>query len=164
MSDWRSPLMAAINARALADTGSGGLFAASNPLIPTAGAIYQGAAPTRAAMPFLVFRLVNIAVADTFRDVEHVVEWAMDIYVGETDTAYDPTDRANKITERVIGDWVEQADRTPTYGFDGWSPDLSASGWTGLASNIRTAERDLPEPGVVHRVIEFELRVFRAGV
>lgn len=114
--------------RAAADTGSGGLFNTTSPLI---SAWYPGRVPADGEYPYVVETTTGTPHRDAFgRDVVIVtfrasvwVPWKM-----HTDT--DPMLTASRILARIYGNWSSSSPSTqPTYGFHRFKPTL-ASPWT----------------------------------
>ena len=129
---WEQPLWQAILARATGDTGSGGLF---NPSAPLITAFYNNFIPqnqsgTITDLPFAVFMLPSAANVDGFRTLMRNITARISIYTERfPTTAGDGLATANLIIERFMGDWTAQTYGTgPTYGYDRWQP--SPTGYT----------------------------------
>lgn len=121
-------LWIAIRNRALADTGAGGLFAASVPLVT---GLFQNHVPAGQPMPFLVYDVESATQQDAFRASLYEVRFRFSVYVENTPVySEDPSERASKIVQRVYGDWADQVAGTdPTRGFARWKPVLTGSNY-----------------------------------
>ena len=122
-----------INARAIADTGTGGLFNAGTPLVT---AIYNNTMPEGSTFPYLVYDTLAATPRDAFRTSMFRVVWRVNVYVEKNSTTItDTAARGSAIIARLLGDWTAQNyGVAPTYGYDRWTPDLSSAGWSATAS------------------------------
>lgn len=145
-----------VRARLLADTGTGGLFNVSTPLV---AGLWLVNAPDSQAMPFLVMSSQALRNDDTFTSRHHVVEFQVSSFIEEEPaTGYDPFARGASIAGRVLGDWSLQGTRLPSFGLDRWTPALSGSGWSASPVEFVTT-REQHTPGVVQFVHEFVVRL-----
>lgn len=120
----------AICDRAAADTGSGGLFAASTPLITKF--MYAQMLPAN-AMPYCVFFFAAEVAQDMFTRNQCEVQFTVSSFTRRDDPDNtDPARHLSLIKSRVYGD-SSAAQIVPTFGFHRWKPTLSE--WT--ATHIR---------------------------
>jgi hypothetical protein len=114
-------LMLAIQTRAKADTGAGGLFNVASPLVNDT--TYAKIKPTK-DMPYIMFTTAGGDIKDCFqKDVtEPIIRMAA--FVDEKMAA--ATTRGAAILERIRGD--SSGGSAPSYGFHRWVPG-SVGGW-----------------------------------
>lgn len=118
-------LWEAIRARALADTGTGGLFASGANLIT---GFYNTFAQPRVVDeedPYIVFSVASASQGDGF-DID-VIEYTFRFSVFTPVAAGLAIPSA--IIDRIYGDGVSSSGNLATYGFHRWKPTLSG-GWT----------------------------------
>lgn len=157
---WYLPqLEKAVYDRLAADTGTGGLFNVSSPLVT---ACYNGEVKAEQAYPFLSLNVVSAPSQDSMDTRVRLVTMDVHVYCKKSqdpgDSSYDGMDVGGKIIERVVGDWDQQSSRSPTFGLDRWKPTLTS--W--VADNFRSIEeRADHEDGVYHWVLTFEVYVSR---
>lgn len=83
--------------------------------------------PSGTTYPMVVFKWKASIPDDALSTRREQIEFDIEIYVEEQPASgADGVLTFFKIRERIIGDWPEQANRTPTYGLDRWIPDFSA--------------------------------------
>lgn len=155
-------LWSAIRTRALADTGTGGLFNASSPLV---SGIWNNEAPNNtslASLPLLVYDTLDAANVDAFRTSNYRVQWRVTTYCERAnDGIADTAARCAAIQARILGDWTAQTYGTgPTYGFDRWQPSLSPWSAT-VCQHLRSGTAHTLEMWQFFE--EFEVWVSRAG-
>jgi hypothetical protein len=154
MSAVLSNLWTDIRSRLLADTGTGGLFATGSELV---NGVWLVNAPDSQAFPYLIIASQASRQDDSMTSRHHVVQFQVSAYIDE-EPGYDPFVRGSAIGARLLGNWEATGTRIPGYGLDRWTPALSGSGWTAsMCVFIQTREQH--EPGVLHFVHEFEVRV-----
>lgn len=90
-----------------------------------------GVDPPGTTYPLVTITPVSDSVDDAFDGRFHRFTIEVRLFVAEQSTSQsvDTLLTMVKMHERVIGDWPEQSNRTPTYGLDRWTP--SFSGYTG---------------------------------
>lgn len=135
-------LTAAIRARAVADTGAGGLFETGNPILTAFNA--WRVAP-KSAMPYGWFEIVAAVQDDTVPRDEYIA-----------------TVRLNCVTEASAGFATPDAILDRYYAlFHRWTPTLSG-GWTaGIMVRIGLGARP-EETDEFHFIDDYELRVSKA--
>lgn len=115
----------AIRDRAVADTGSGGLFNATTPLV---SGFYNTFAPTSATHPYCVYVTASATPDNGFNKDVVRVNFRIQSYVARKPAnGADAMQVGSDILNRVYGD--SSAGGAPTYGFARWSPTLAGS-WT----------------------------------
>lgn len=163
---WYSPqLEAAVRARLVADTGTGGLLNVGSPLVT---AVYAGYVPETTDSPYVTFRAgsADFTERQGFRVRVAVTEVIVECVVPEkpatTSTISSPYDRLGKICDRVVGNWpAKAAGVEPDYGLDRWTPTLS--GWECPELQLINDE-NASEEGVLRRILTFQVQVSQAGV
>ncbi len=115
-----------IKARAVADTGSGGLFNSGTPLVT---GIYNTNAPDDATFPYLVYSVAAMGPNDTFTGEVDEIMFRITVYdMRHPDgaTPRDPILRCSNIIARVIG----PGGTSPSYGFHRHTLSITSSdGW-----------------------------------
>lgn len=149
-----------ILARAQADTGTGGLFNSGTPLVT---GIFNTFGPRGQAFPHMIFVLESAAQRDAMNTSTRLVQWGLHTYIEEKPASgAAPFAAYSTIMERVLGDWTAQSNRTPSYGFDRWTPTLSGSGWSATITE-HTGSRTSHETGFLHFIEDFQVWVSKAG-
>ena len=147
-------LWAAIYARAIADSGSNGLFDS----LGTAyliGGFWNNQGPRNNPMPFCVYNVGADANRNSRGKRLVEVTWRLSTFVAIKDSSIAVAmTRGAAILARTIGDWNTATGYVPTYGFDHWAPTV-----TGFASSPMNllSTRELHENTVLHWVQEFSL-------
>ena len=121
----RKYLWKALDDRAVADTGTGGLFNVSAPLIT---GWYSEQGPAGAVMPYVVVTLADDGEDDGFGYQAQTITVYIHIYAPRelSTTAYSGVAVAEDIRARIQGDGTPNS---PTYGFHRWQTSLpSGSG------------------------------------
>jgi hypothetical protein len=119
-------LWEAIRARALADTGSGGLFETGEDALITG--IYNTLAPPTVVDeddPYIVFSVASASQNDAFN--MDVIEYTIRFSVFSPVTSGLAVPSA--IIDRLYGNGVGSSGNLATYGFHRWQPSLSGSSW-----------------------------------
>lgn len=155
---------AAIRTRALADTGSGGLFYASGPLLKSFTFEYapatNSATPLTDIMPYVVFNFPAWEEDPTFNtDVQSVV-CQFHLFLPRESGA----NAASAILARIYGDGIAQTNRTPTYGFHRHALSLGDTDVTApwYASPMRRTSRNTAhERDVYHYIDSYDFNVYR---
>lgn len=148
-------LWLAIRTRALADTGSGGLFNVGTPLVT--GIAYNHL-PEAQAFPFLVFDEAGETQLSGFRHDTRELLIRIGVYVEREPAAGgDPALTGSAILSRLEGDWVSQGG-APTYGFNRHTLTLVGTSWT-CDAMLMLGTRALHEEGVYHWVQEYRMLV-----
>ena len=107
----------AIRARALADTGAGGLFETSNNLVKAF--INHRLRPQGTSIavttvyPYVVYSVVAAVEDDTFEKDSVRMMVAFSVF----DEIRNGVDRCEKVIDRIYGDAMAQATRLPTFGY-----------------------------------------------
>ena len=146
----------AIRTRALADTGSGGLFASGANLVT---GIYAETGSQTLAFPYITITLFD-EEDDTFAKDGSIVNVQFHIYHNAVASGIGPIEACGAIIERLRGDATQQSNRVPTYGFHRHKLTLSQSGgalWgAGLMRRLRGTTAH--EKDVYHFIEEYEVR------
>lgn len=118
-------LFTAINTRAMADNGAGGLTT----LLSATTAFYYAAIPENVDMPFCLLTTASMSDESAFtRNVVNVT-FRIATFVNRTDaTITNPVQRLSDIVKRLYGD-SSASGTTPSYGFHRHL--LALSDWTG---------------------------------
>lgn len=150
-------LEAAIYARLIADTtliGSTGYAANARNTI----------AKPDDPLPIVTFEITNAKPSDYMNTRHHDTEFRVHAYVDEepAGAAYNGFARADQMLTRIVGDWEDQSTRKPSFGFDRWQPDLTASSWSNDIV-VMTGCRPSHDPGVLHWVCDFKISPSKAG-
>lgn len=83
--------------------------------------------PLTLTTPYVVYQVSETDVLDTFEKRASNVDITFYVF----DKVANGVTGCNTILVRLLGDWPAQSNRTPTFGFDRWTPDLSSAGWSG---------------------------------
>jgi hypothetical protein len=106
--------------RAVADTGSGGLFNSGTPLIT---GIFNNSVASSAVLPYIVYNVAADTAMHAFtRDIFRY-QFRLQVYVARN-TA-DPFLVGSNIIKRAFGD--SSGGSAPSYGFHRWTPSLAGS-------------------------------------
>lgn len=119
----------AIVTRAKADTGSGGLFNTTSPLV---NAFYVNRTPPETGFPYVICNLVGADGRHAFNKSVFEIRVRMAVFMErQSHTVSDPLLRVSNILERLRGNWSSSSPATaPTYGFDRHPLALTAP-WSG---------------------------------
>jgi len=147
MSHPRPAMSAAIGARFLSDTGTGGLFNAASPLITD---VRQTFAPAGTLPPYVVFSYQNFTNDDLLGKRGYKATVKVDVFVAELDDSGNLVGLSSldQINERVIGNWAPSG-TAPTYGLHGWNMGTIATSWNTTIMHHESS-MDLNEPGMLH--------------
>lgn len=139
--------------RAVSDTGSGGLFNATTPLIT---AWNWNAVPEDTAFPYVVQSVAGYVAEDAFAlDVEQVRIRFSIWHERESQTDSDPYNTVIQIEARIRGNWSSASPGTsPTYGFHRYTP--SFTGETGTMMG-RVQIIDNSDGDYINFIHEFKL-------
>lgn len=171
MSHWMPYLQKAVWDRLRADNGTGGLFASGAELV---NAVYMGLPPENAAGPaFIVMTIDDMERVDTARVRSVRVAFSLIAHVTnglslgqDPSTTNDALLRAASVTERVYGDWDQQAgQRNPTYGLDGYKMTIGGSSpaWSAQTCKwVRT--EDVSDAEWLRYAMAFEVQLDRVAV
>jgi hypothetical protein len=174
MTYWLAETFKAVGDRLLSDTGTGGLFNAGTPLVPSLTVYNQWAGfayspDTSADFPRIVFEFNRYDPASQAFDLANYdLDFSIHTFVRMTDVISDPMQRWVDIMTRIHGDWFLQASRQPTYGLDRWKPTLgsggTASGFEAPHITFESAE-NIGEvaDGLYQSVQRFKIQPFHAG-
>lgn len=150
-------LWLAIKARAATDTGAGGLFNASTPLV---SGIYPNIGPENQDFPWIVFDLADTRSSLMFKQDMFFKTVQFGVYVPEeTESIADPHQRASDIIQRLYGDYVSATQTPPTFGFHRHLLVLSGT-WTGMHMQ-KTGDSIEHEDGVLHFVETYSVGTFK---
>lgn len=140
-----------LRTRAVGDTGSGGLFNATTPLVT---AWLWNAVAAEQTFPYVVQTVAAMVSDNAFaKDIaECRVRFGI-WHVRKSTSATDPYLVASNIEARIYGNWSSAAPATaPTYGFHRFTP--SFSGWTGTPMEYVTTF-DESDGEYVHIIQEY---------
>lgn len=146
----------ALNTRATSDTGTGGLFAVSNPLI-TGWFSEQG--PQAATYPYVVVNISDDGETDTFGSSGRELAFNVNIYVSrDAATSINALERANAIAARVFGNGNPNS---PTYGFHRWQTVLPMGSGMVATTCARTGGTSASDRDTVHLIETYTLSVYQ---
>jgi hypothetical protein len=115
----------AVRDRAVADTGSGGLFNATALIT----GFYNTVASDTGTLPYVIYTTPSATPTNAFTADVVEVQIRMQVYVKKfPDDGSDPMNVGSQILARLYGNWSVNGSQ-PTYGFHRWLPTLSGS-WT----------------------------------
>lgn len=143
----------------MADTGSGGLFNATTPLVT--GAFIDKMPPaTSYAFPYIVLASRIAGGPHAFQKDVCKGDVQVHMFVAEDDASGDPWQKLSDIETRVKGD--SSAGVAPSYGLHRHPLALSAGSWTSttLIWNGTDPEPEGDNP-VIHYVMFFECNASR---
>ena len=149
-------LWTAVYSRLKADTGSGGLYNAGNPLITSA---YNEEAARDAVFPYVVFSVGSYTSQDTFLKDMKEVALRFNVYTEMFPNTTGATmTLGSQILERLYGDAMLHTPPVPTYGFNRHMLDLAALSSTWRATHaLMVNEMTAHEEGVYHWIQEYRL-------
>jgi hypothetical protein len=148
-------LLRAIMDRAEGDTGSGGLFRSSTPLIT---GIYASRGSQTLSFPYITVDTFDTE-DDTFQTDAVTTTITFHVWIDATASALDPVDRASKILARLRGDAVKQNNRVPSYGFHRWVPQVESGTMEWACSPMtRRGGTTAHEKDVYHFIEEYQVR------
>lgn len=153
-------LWLATYSRAVADTGTGGLFNVGTPLIT---GFYNTRAPAAATYPYAVYQVEASEKALAFRTNGWTRHVAMHVYTQVVSDGTLGLNRGALIMERLEGDWDAQTLGTgPTYGFNRFKPTLTNSGWTADIFELQDSREEHDE-NVYHWIMQFTINNWKAA-
>lgn len=139
-----------IRTRATSDTGTGGLFNTTTPLIT---GWYTRLAPANSALPYVVVNLIdagnNDGLAFSLRRI--IVRFSL-FTAGNAENAIDT------IRARILGNWLTSTGRIPTVGFDRWTGTLTDTTFK-MSPMIFINQTELFEERVTQTIFEMETYV-----
>lgn len=154
---FRHHLYKDIRDRAVADTGSGGLFNSGNELVT---GFFNIRAPAEQGFPLVVNTILTGLDASAFSTGVETIIGQFDVWCAEQPPsgATDPLLRLSQIEARLRGDWTTGT-VTPSYGFHKFKPTLSgmvSDPWVASPMQI-TNTSEQHEEGMFHLVLSWEL-------
>lgn len=162
-----SLVAAAIRTRALADTGTGGLFNVGSPLVKSCTHEYAPATDSATnladLLPYIVFTFPSWEEDQTFSSEMQRITCSFHVYTLRENGAV----VGANIMDRIYGDAVTQANRTPTYGFHrhtlvlGSQVGLGNATWYPSAMR-RTSRNTAHERDVYHYIESYHIDLTRA--
>lgn len=114
----------AVVGRLNGDTGAGGLFETGQDP-PLCRGVYWEYAGRKPSMPFLV---ADAMLTEVHTDTSRNTEVMIDVHIfcaWENSDGWSSVEQAEKIAERIIGDWPQQVGHQPSFGLDRWSMGLA---------------------------------------
>lgn len=160
MSSYLPKLYQAIGDRLTGDTGTGGLFNVTSPLVTQ---FRNTVIASSQAFPYLVMNVTTAMNSDGFNLRSHMVTFSIHVYVEEQPNAGgDSFSTGASIIDRVEGDWDLQSTRIPSFGLDRWVPTLTSSSWT-CSQCVLLNSSEAHDPGVLHWILDFRVYVNKAG-
>lgn len=146
----------AIQDRAEADTGSGGLYNVSAPLIT---GWYWEQGPATATYPYVVAMLADDGEADTFGKSGRELTFYFHIYVTRDTTApQTAADSAADIQARIFGSGTPNS---PTYGFHRWQTTLPVGSSMVATTMARTGGTSASDRDTVHLIETYTLNAYQ---
>lgn len=154
----RSKLFQALYDRAISDTGTGGLFNASAPLI-TGWYTEQGKAG--AVEPYVVVTLADDGTLDTYAKQGLELTFYVHIYCPRENgnVNYAGLDVAETIRARIQGDGTPNS---PTYGLHRWSTTLPSGSGMVASAMIREGGTSASDLNTVHLIETYTMRVMQS--
>ncbi len=146
-------------ARAKADTATGGLYHASAPIVT---GVYVGVAPPKAALPYVVISLPDASNMETFTQPnwETTIRFAAYAKLDAPGEASSALQVLSNVIDRLVGDWEQQEDRQPTYGYHRHvlqlTPELTIGGYQGSAMVLVNTSLQADDERVLQAVLEFK--------
>lgn len=142
--------------RAKADTGSGGLYAASNPLI-TGWYTEQG--PENATYPYVVVSVADDGESDTFGKSGRQLTFDVHVYATrDTTAATTGLDTALNIAARIFGNGNPNS---PTYGFHRWQTTLPSGSGMVATTCARSGGTSASDRDTVHLIETYTLNAYQ---
>jgi hypothetical protein len=145
----------AIEARALTDTGAGGLFNAGTPLV---SGIFPNVHTPDANFPWITYDVADVVPGHAFNKDVFTETVRFSVYVPmESRSLTDPQQRASDIIKRIYGNWSSASPATaPTYGFHRHPLVVTGGTWTsgGMLKQTSFVEH---EDGVLHFIEQYLL-------
>jgi hypothetical protein len=139
-----------VRSRATGDTGTGGLFNATTPLLT---GWYTRLAPAQVSLPYVVVNCIDAGNQDGLRFSLRRLRMRISIFTSGNSEASIET-----IRTRILGNWLTGTNRVPTYGFDRWT-------MTGMDNSFSASpmifinQTELFEERVTQTILEFETYV-----
>lgn len=123
--------------------------------------VYVNNAQPGITLPFITLTMVSATPDDMFETRGRLVDIDIHVWVNERTTGIDAGTLRAGILERIAGDWQEQSNGRPTYGFDRWQPgEIGTTDWF-INEFICIGEHDLSEPGLYHDVYTLQCGVYK---
>ena len=146
-----------LRTRALADTGSGGMFNTTTPLI---NAWNWNAVPVGTSYPYVIQSVASSASQNAQQLDVIECRYRFGIWherISQSDT--DPLLKLSQIEARIYGDWSKTTPTTPpTYGFHRFTPTFT--GFTCVAGGMEYVNAfDESDGDLLHLVLEFRFWV-----
>jgi hypothetical protein len=139
----------AIRSRALADTGAGGLFNVTTPLLT---GWYSRLAPPNSAMPYVVVNIIDAGMVDAFAMSLRRLTVRMSLFTSGNSEA-----NINTIRTRILGNWLKGINRVPSHGFE--RAKLTLTDDYNLAEFLFINQTELFEERATQTILEFETHV-----
>lgn len=168
MSHFQMALQAAVIARLKADTGTGGLFNVTTPLVTGASVDFN---PARQPLPFITYVPTLMSNYDAVGTRCEECEFDIHVWIqaspensSGSSAAFDPLVREDAIVSRIFGNWPSvSVGVAPGYGLDRFRPDITSSGWT--ADTLRrTSDRRNADETIIQHTISFRCLVSEVSV
>lgn len=123
--------------------------------------VYVNRAQPGITLPFITLTLASAVPDNMFTTRGREVFIDVHVWVNERTTGIDAGTLRSGILERIDGDWQENADGRPTYGFDRWQPgQISTTGWY-INEFLYVGDRDESGPGLYHDVYTMKCGVYK---
>lgn len=135
-----------IRNRALADTGAGGLFNVTTPLLT---GWFTRLAPANTALPYVVVNLIDAGNNDGLAFSMRRVMVRVSLF-----TAGNAEAGIDTVRTRILGNWLTSSGRIPTWGLDRWTPTLDND--FKMSPLIFINQTELFEERVTQTIFEFE--------
>lgn len=147
-------LWLALKTRAVADTGSGGLFNATTPLI---NGFYPGKVPTASTLAFPYVVIGSELKGGPHAFGKDIALGMIDfhLYVSEDDSSGDPYQKMSDLEKRLSGDSTNGS--TPSFGFHRHPLTISGGSWTATQLVWEGTTDEPVEDPVLHYVQRYTL-------
>jgi len=123
--------------------------------------VYVNRAPPQTTLPFITLNLASAGPDNMFETRGREVMIDLHVWVNERTTLIDAGTLRAGILERIEGDWQEQSNGRPTYGFDRWQPgEIGTTDWY-INEFLYVSDRDESEPGLYHDVYTMKCGVYK---
>lgn len=124
------PVWVAVYKRLTSDTGSGGLLATGAELVSGIRAYFAPPTFTTETKPYIVFDVDGAQQQDGFNIDVIDLSIRLHVFARMEYATTSGFDRCAAILDRIYGNGIDQAGRTPTYGLHRHSLSLESSSYT----------------------------------
>ena len=131
-------------------------------LVPS---IFYDRQPNNATLPLINVNLASITPGDSFTDFRDLVQFDVHLWMEREGFALDggdPFNTAATTLERILGDWVEQTGRVPTYGIEHWQPTLTGTGYNSTWVTRSSGPMEEHNEDTLHWIFSFQTYISKA--